>query len=76
MRNARLRQTSLCALRINSTGIDKIFKSNLHYTRAITPQRIISGGAHIRDFSPGQHSSEKISQRWQTSRTSRYVLNN
>ena len=39
-------------------------KSNLHYTRGITPKRVTSGGAHFRCLAPGQHSSEEISQRW------------
>ena len=34
-------------------------KSNLHYTRSITPKRVTSGGAHPRGLAPGQHSSEK-----------------
>ena len=41
-------------------------KSNLHYTRGITPKRVTSSGAHLRDLAPGQHSSEKTSQRWET----------
>ena len=39
-------------------------KSNLHYTRDITPKRVPSGGAHLRGLVPGQHSSEETSQRW------------
>ena len=39
-------------------------KSNLHYTRRITPKRATSGGAHLRGLAPGQHSSEEASQRW------------
>ena len=39
-------------------------KSNLHYTRRITPKRVTSCGAHLRDLAPGQHSSEETSQRW------------
>ena len=39
-------------------------KSNLHYTRGITPKRVTSGGAHLRDLAPGLHSSEETSQRW------------
>ena len=38
-------------------------KSNLHYTRGITPKRVTSGGAHLRGLAPGQHSSEETSQR-------------
>ena len=40
------------------------FKSNLHYTRGITPKRKTSGGAHLRGLAPGQHSSEETLQRW------------
>ena len=39
-------------------------KSNLHYTRRITPKRVTSCGAHLRGSAPGQHSSEESSQRW------------
>ena len=39
-------------------------KSNLHYTRGITPKRVTIGGAHLRGLAPGQHSSERTSQRW------------
>ena len=38
-------------------------KSNLHYTREITPKSVLSGGIHLRCFAPGPHSSEKTSQR-------------
>ena len=37
---------------------------NLHHTRVITPKRVTSGGAHLRDLAPGLHSSEKTSQPW------------
>ena len=40
-------------------------KSNLLYTRSITPKRVTSGEANLRCFAGGQHSSEKTSQRWQ-----------
>ena len=40
-------------------------KSNLHYPLVITPKRITSDGANLRGSSPGQHSSEETSQRWQ-----------
>ena len=40
-------------------------KSNLHYTRGITPKHVTSGGVHFRGLAPGQHSSEKTSQWWQ-----------
>ena len=39
-------------------------KSNLHYTRGITPNRVASGGAHLPGLAPGLHSSEETSQRW------------
>ena len=39
-------------------------ESNLHYARGITPKCVTSGGAHLRCFASGQHSSEEISQRW------------
>ena len=39
-------------------------RQNLHYTRGITPKRVTSGEAHLRDLAPGQHSSEETSQRW------------
>ena len=38
-------------------------KLNLHYTRGTTPERVTSGGAHLRGLAPGQHSSEVTSQR-------------
>ena len=42
----------------------KRIKSNLHYTRRITPKRVTSCGAHLRGLAPGLHSSEETSQRW------------
>ena len=39
-------------------------KSNLHYTRDITPKRVTSGGAHLRGAALGLHNSEQMSQRW------------
>ena len=39
-------------------------KSNVHYTRGITPKRVTSGGAHLCGLAPGLHSSEETSQRW------------
>ena len=39
-------------------------KSNLHYTRGITPKRVTSSEAHLRGLAPGLHSSEETSQRW------------
>ena len=41
-----------------------VVKSNLHYTRRITPKRVTSCGAHFRGLAPGQHSSEEMLQRW------------
>ena len=41
-----------------------LVKSNLHYTRRITPKRITTDGAHLRSLAPGLHSSQKTSQRW------------
>ena len=38
-------------------------KSNLHYTRGITPKNITSGRAHLRGVAPGLHSFEESSQR-------------
>ena len=40
------------------------FKSNLRHTHGITPKCVTSGGVHLRGLAPGQHSSEKTSQRW------------
>ena len=40
-------------------------KSNLYYTRGITPKRVTSSGAHLRCFALEQHSSEETSKRWQ-----------
>ena len=34
------------------------------FSRGITPKRVTSGGAHLRDLAPGPHSSEETSQRW------------
>ena len=34
-------------------------KSNLHYTRRVTPKHVTSGGAHLRGLAPGLHSSEE-----------------
>ena len=49
----------------NSTKTLVPKKSNLHYTRRITPKRVTSCGAHLRGLAPGLHSSEESSQRWQ-----------
>ena len=37
-------------------------KSNLRYTRGITPKRVTTGGDHLRGLVPGQYSFEEISQ--------------
>ena len=34
-------------------------KSNLHYTRGITPKRVTSGGAHLRGLAPGLTAPKK-----------------
>ena len=39
-------------------------KSNIHYTRGITPKRVTSGGLDLRGLTREQHSSEEMSQRW------------
>ena len=44
--------------------VKTIKKSNLYCTRGITQKRVTSGGAHLRDLVPGQHSCEATSQRW------------
>ena len=36
---------------------------NLDHSRSITPKHVTSGGAHLRDLAPGQHSSDETSQR-------------
>ena len=45
-----------------------IFKSNLHYTRIITPKRVTSGGAHLRGLAPMLHNSQRnvaaVASRW------------
>ena len=38
-------------------------KSNLDYTRGITPKRVTSSGAHLRGSTPGKQSSEETLQR-------------
>ena len=47
-----------------TTDLHFVSKSNLHYTRDITPKRVTSGGAHFRGLAPGLHSSEGTLQRW------------
>ena len=34
-------------------------KSNLHYTRGITPKRVTSSGAHLCDLAPGYTAPKK-----------------
>ena len=34
-------------------------KSNLHYTRSITPKHVTSGGTHLHDLAPEQRSVPK-----------------
>ena len=41
-------------------------KSNIHYTRRITPKRVTSGEVHLRGSAPGLHSFEETSQRWRS----------
>ena len=48
----------------DATPTGQKIKSNLHYTRRITPKRVTSYGAHLRGLAPGLHSSEEASQRW------------
>ena len=50
--------------RCNTAKNFKKSKSNLHYTRRITPKRVTSGGAHLHGLAPGLHSSEETSQQW------------
>ena len=56
-----LSRTSLIMTESNK----KKSKSNLHYTRGITPKHVTSGGTHLCGLGPGQHSCEETSQRWQ-----------
>ena len=42
-------------------AVISISNSRLHDTRGITPKRITSGGAHLRDLAPVQHSFEETS---------------
>ena len=39
-------------------------KSNLHYSRGITPENVTSAGAHLRNLAPGPHCFEKTWPRW------------
>ena len=51
----------------NKSAYKISFKSNLPYTRGITQRRVTSGKAYyVSGLAPGQHSSEKTSQRWRT----------
>ena len=44
-----------------SLCIANVKKSNLRYTRAFTPKRTTSGGAHLRRLALGQHSKYRNS---------------
>ena len=47
--------------------LSKSKKSNLHYTRHVTPKRVTSCWAHLRGLAPGQHSSKEasmVASRW------------
>ena len=54
----------LLAEAIQVSSFKSKIKSNLYYTRRITPKRVTSCGAHLRSLAPGLHSSEETSQRW------------
>ena len=45
--------------------LSKKSKSNLSYTRGITPKRVTSGDANLRGLAPGQHNPEETLQRWE-----------
>ena len=40
-------------MHIHITAHFQIKKSNLHYTRGMTPKRLTSGGVHLRGLAPG-----------------------
>ena len=40
-------------------------KSNLHYTYGVTSKCVTSGGTHLRDLAPGQHTFEETWKQWQ-----------
>ena len=63
-------------VRIAHNLFNNIFKSksNLHYTRDITPKRVTIGGAHFHSLAPGQHSSENTSHRWPAVRDTKSAL--
>ena len=49
-------------------------KSNLHYTRGITPKRVTSGGAHLRGLAPGlqlRRNVAAVASRWRHCRFER-----
>ena len=51
----------MCSFLTLNTKRSKInLKSNLHYTRGITPKRVTSGGAHLGDLAPGRRSREEL----------------
>ena len=64
MKNIQTHGTRFCAWYYEFCFCSHVPKSNLHYTRGITPKRVTSGGAHFRCLAPGQRSSQEISQRW------------
>ena len=66
-----LMQSSLCENRghyqlplLWKEGYINQIKSNVHYTRRVTPKRVTSCGAHLRGLAHGLHSPEETSQRW------------
>ena len=63
MKDTETHGTRFCAWYFRFCFCSHIPKSNLHYTRGITPKRVTSGGAHLRCLAPAQHNSEEISQR-------------
>ena len=66
VKHTKNRKSTYTFRNIHSDAVDgkSKSKSNLHYTRRITPKRVTSCGAHFRGLAPGQHSSEETSQRW------------
>ena len=65
-----LRRSFAAVLRLEKRKYRKYKNQNIHYTRVNTPKRVTSDGAHLRDFTPGLHSSEETSQRWRADLTS------
>ena len=52
---------ALCLIKgIASSGkVNFKSKSNLHYTRGITPKTVTSGGPHLRSLAPGNTAPKK-----------------